>query len=505
MKQQPMNVLFIMSDQHRHDLLSCLGHPIVQTPNLDRLAARSAVFNNAYCPEPLCIPSRVSCFTGRFPHNTGAIRNKTGEYITLGDHSFIEDFRNAGYRTGLAGKNHAFAEDYIHQWFDYDLEYHHTGRISPGGDQYDHDYVAFLKHDYRSHMGLRWNKPLPFEPEHLPAHRTALAANEFISQTAGEPFFLLASFADPHFPHVASEPYYSMYDTEHISLTEAVEIDWDKMPFTFFFALQLVTGVGSADYTEAQIKRLLATYYAQISYIDHSIGMILNLLEEQGLTENTIIVYCSDHGDYAGRYGVLEKMTLHECLVRIPLMIHLPGMNESISKDAQVYNMDVLPTVMEYLGLKARSVDARSFLSVLLDGKDDHREEIYTEGGYTGYYANGIPQDDAGREFAQIRENIALDWDRYIDDFHAFRREGEAGSGGHNSWSKNLLLRGDVQIRPIAIKRGHWKYYFIPGDTDALFDLKADPMETQNLCLHPNHQEKRFELRQRVLDWAGKK
>ena len=133
-----------MSDQHRHDALSYLGHPVVKTPNLDRLAERSVLFNNAYCPEALCIPSRVSCFTGLFPHHSGAIKNHArNEYIDTGDASLIEDFKSAGYRTGLAGKNHAFTDEYFDRFFDSRVEYGHAGRMSDGGDEFDKAYNEF--------------------------------------------------------------------------------------------------------------------------------------------------------------------------------------------------------------------------------------------------------------------------------------------------------------------------------------------------------------------------
>ena len=489
-QNQRKNILFIMVDQQRHDTLSCLGHPVVQTPNLDAFARESSLFTNNHCVSPLCIPSRVSLFSGQYPHKTGAMMNLQTDFIDVTGTTLLEILHENGYRIGLAGKNHVFTDAYLDRWFAYREEYEHKGKIYGELTEADQNYVRYME-DGRRVTGLV-EGPVPFKPEECPTYRTAEDGIRFLDEYSQEPFFLFLSFADPHFPHVSPEPYYSMYPPEALPDLEATDIDWSSQPFINFAAFHLGQGVGAADYTTQERKRVLATYYGQITFIDSVLSMVFDQLKELGLMENTVIVYTSDHGDYGGRYGYMGKFTLHDILLRVPLIIRIPDINQGARKHAQVSFIDILPTLLDYLEFEIPAdVQGKSFLPVLTGGPDIHRTEIYAEGGYPVV----PPPDDLTRELDGIRERMEQNWSKHLEEFHAFRRRGEGG--GDYAWPKHILKRG----RKATVKRDNWKYTYLVDDKEQLYDLRSDPFEMKNLAYHPACARTKERLKNKLFDW----
>lgn len=484
------NVLLIMSDQQRYDTLSCLGHPMVKTPNLDALASQSMLFTESYCVEPLCIPSRNSLFTGQYPHRTGAVMNvgKT-DLIHSGRSSLLETFKAGGYKLGLSGKNHCFTDEYAAHWFDFVEEYDHGGKKNGSITQVDKDVRKYIME--RRVPGLL-EGPMPFAEADCPTHRIAEDGLRFIEQYRDDPFFLFLSFPDPHFPHIVCEPYYSMYRPEEAAL-EGTDVDWSGLPFTDFVCMQ-TNGIGTADYTEEQRKRILATYYGQISFVDKAVGVVLEKIRALGLEDDTIVVYCSDHGDFGGRYGVMEKGTLHDILLRIPTLVRIPGWSRNGTTRAQISNIDILPTLMEYLQLEPGAgarMQGMSFLSVLGGEKEDHRTEIYAEGGYPKFPE---PDDDV-MAFDEIRGKLEMNWEEHLEQFHALRKSKE--NSGHYAWVKKVYKRG----RKATVKIDNWRYAYTVGDKEQLYNLNTDPCETRNLAYQPEYADRKERLKQKLMDW----
>jgi choline-sulfatase len=378
---QPLNVIVIKSDEYRADLLGCLGHPVIRTPNLDALAASGTLFENAFCCSPLCVPSRTGFFMGQYVHRTRSTFFAPDDYIRRNRWSFVNSFREAGYVIGLAGKNDAFHDDYLEEYFDYREEYPHHGkthgRITPRDIAvrnwlHDEKRPGFWFYDGRLMEGLI-EGAMPFPREDCMTWRNAEDSCRFIDRNSDAPFFLHVSFPDPHWPNVAPEPYYSMYDPDSLTI-ECGDIDWSSHPFAHYVQSQ---SCGFDRYTTDERKRMLATYYGQITFIDDAIGEIMGKLEERGLADRTLVVFAADHGCFAGRYGLSGKTkAFYDALLRIPLIMRIPGL-KTPRVTADVSNIDVMPTIADHLGLPSSpDVQGVSLLPLLRGVSGSVRDAI---------------------------------------------------------------------------------------------------------------------------------
>ena len=510
------NIILIMTDQQRHDTFSGFGHPVVQSPTLDAFAREATQFTNCHCTEPLCVPSRISIFRGQYPHRTGAIMNRQAEYIHGGQNCLLDLLKENGYRIGLAGKNHAFTDDYFANTFDCREEYEHAGKTHGDITASDREVTDFLM-DGRRVMGLI-DDLFPFPPEVCPTYRTVEDGLRFVEQSRSQPFFLFLSFGDPHFPHLVPEPYSSMVSADELPDLEATNVDWSKLPFTNFLYSQ-TWGIGATGYTTHDVKRVLATYYGQISYVDAVLEKFFDQLKSWDLMQETIIVYMSDHGEFGGRYGLMGKIGLYDVLMRVPLMMQGPGLAAGRQEHGLVSTIDIFPTLLDLLdlnisGQSAESSDdtwwvgvdggplgtethpgiqGRSFRKLLEQQASEHRREVFAEGGYFA----AAPLDDLSRKILEVYRAMDHDWDAHVDQFDALRAQGE--ESGNYRWSKRLFKQ---KSRRVAVKRDGWKYEYTGGDKDQLYDLNKDPLETTNLATDPQYADVRLEMLRKCLEWA---
>ena len=475
-----MNVILIKTDQQRFDTLSCMGNQEIRTPNIDRLARRGTLFRNAFCCTPICVPSRVSFFTGQYVHRTQCTSNAPEHHIKPGDWSFLEALRESDYALGLAGKNHAFQDSYLEQHFSYREEYGHWGKTHGDLTEADKAVSRWLRSkdgpgkrlpDGRLMEGLV-DTPLPFDAAECPTWRIAQDAIRFVDQTGNRPFFLHCSFPDPHFPNTVCEPYYSMYPPENLEL-ENPDMDWSGRPFAHFVQSQ---SSGFDTYTEDERKKILSAYYGQIHFIDEAVGALIDAVEERGLSEKTIFVFTSDHGDFAGRYGLIGKTKgFHEALIRIPLVIAIPNEKQVSESHAEISNIDVMPTLAEVLGLKQPdSVQGRSFLRVIRGEANTHRRAIFAEVGEPRPPPPLIP----------------------IDEFSAYNCRRQEDDGVF--WFIEYTTRG----RAAMIRKDGWKYCYYTGDQEELYHVEDDPAELTNLASVDEHAEMRDNLKSALLEWA---
>ena len=475
-----MNIIVIKTDEQRFDTLGCMGNPFIRTPNIDRLATQGAVCDNAFCVSPLCVPSRVSFFTGQYVHRTGCTSNAHAKHIGIDQWSFIETLKDNGYAIGLAGKNHAFKDAYFDRFFDYREEYGHWGKTH--GEIRDTDReVRDYRHDekrpgYNTKSGMLMEGliegPEPFPEEQCMNWRIAEDSARFVEQHQNRPFFLHMSFPDPHWPNLACEPYHSMYDPMQMPL-DGLEIDWDSHPFAHYVQSQS-SGFDAYNYTER--AKILAIYYGQITAIDRAVGMLLDKLEELQLTDETIVVFTSDHGDLAGRFALISKTkAFYEPLIRIPLILRIPERAQQGQRiAAQISNIDVMPTIMDALGVCGTdAVQGRSFLPVLDGHTDTHRTEIFAEVGSPNPPPPPVPKAD----------------------YPAYNRKRCEKDGVF--WFTDYTTNG----RTAMVRRNNWKYCYYTGDTEELYDLGTDPIELHNLAGRPEHAGKQAELKDRLMDW----
>ncbi|MDE2816890.1 MAG: sulfatase-like hydrolase/transferase [Chloroflexota bacterium] len=367
-KRQP-NVLIIMTDQMRWDLLSCAGHPICQTPVLDGLAERGVRFANFYTAAPICTPARYSIFNGRHVHVHDGWWN--GLPTRDGEVFLPSIMQHYGYATAIAGKLHFDSKEHAFGFDDF-----RTFRSE--GPTPERGYEAYLKNKYGELNRDRIEDgtcPWPDDPhgrgvglfadppEDLDTPwitRQTLEALDLLEQS-GKPWFLFASYHDPHSPFVEPEPYYSMYDRESITLP-------DIPPETGALrrdarGTQEVNHL--IDDTE-MLREITAIYYAATTHVDHDIGIVLAELDRRGLTENTIIIFMSDHGDMMGDHGRMYKQVMYEGASHVPLIVQtpehvFPALTPGRVVDEVTGHVDILPTVLDLCGLPVpQGVQGRS-------------------------------------------------------------------------------------------------------------------------------------------------
>lgn len=483
-QQKKKNIILITVDEWRWDHFGFAGHSHVKTPNIDALAQSGFVFNEAHCVSPICVPSRVSMFTGQYVNTNGSVFFRRQDHVNLTRGSdFIEELHRDGYALGIAGKNHAFSDDYFEKYFCYREEYGHWGKEYGHLTEGDRHVIEFRNNEFRPYFLARAegetrllegliDEAEPFPEEWCMNHRIADDAISYLELKKNEPFFLYYSFPDPHWPTVVCEPYHSMVDSTSIHEVECMDIDWERHPFAHYVQSKVN---GFENYTVEERQRMVAIYFGMIHAIDKSVGRLLDRLDELGLTEDTIVVFTADHGNFAGRYGLVGKTKgFCDALVKIPLIVKSSDLPAGRS-DALVSNIDIFPTLFELLGMPLpRSSQGESLLGLIRGERDEHRQEVFAE--------LGMPGDPP----SPVRNTL---------DFEEFRDECELKLGAR--WFLNYTVKG----RCAMIKTKKWKYCFYVGDMEELYDLQNDPLEVHNLCEDEKHKTTLLDLKNRLLSW----
>lgn len=378
MKTQP-NILWICTDQQRHDTVAALGNAHIRTPALDRLCDLGVAFTQAYCQAPVCTPSRASFMTGRYPSTTHVFRNDAGPYPS-GEVPVASKFRKAGYRTGLVGKLHLSNAKWKERRPD-DDGYEEFYRSQSGGrrPEHDHDdYARWLVQQGTTAAKLR-ESCAPILGDGFPAalhqnHWMGETAIDFLTRHRDEPWFLSLHPYDPHHPLDPAPEFHRRYD--HTTLPHARfaphELDYQKKYAQLDQQRPIpISPTGECDHPGGpndhpfirehpvyevplpyDSRKVKAAYYAQIEHVDHEVGRILDALERTGQLEDTIVIFHSDHGEHLGDHGLLYKgCRFYESLVHVPLIVawprHIPGDRRC---DDLVELVDLVPTLMELLG-----------------------------------------------------------------------------------------------------------------------------------------------------------
>lgn len=456
------NVLFIMSDQHNAKVLGHKNHPDVRTPHLDRLASEGVRFDNAIAQNPICTPSRMCFLSGQYCHNHGYYGlsgpNPGGLPTILGH------FRRAGYRTAAIGKIHC--PEY---WVEDDSDYFRetTPAWSVGGAP---EYTRYLQekgvlHErddfrYPEQPSGTWGnfdgRASRLKYEDSAEGWTVRETVGFMARTVaeGKPFIAHCSFVHPHSNYAPSEPFWSMYDESKLTLPPNVDYDMTlKPPNLRRLAEQNRTGewtLFAPRAHEAGRLRKLHGYLGCVSQVDHAVGELLAWLRENGLEENTIVIYTSDHGDYACEHDIMEKAPGigSDAITRIPYIWCWPGHFQAGHVATEIVESVDLPTTLCALaGLDPLQTGDGKDLSHLLRGE---RGEVHKIGV---------------TEFA---------------------------------WSK-------------SVRKGRYRYvYYAPemfsedypdGNFGELYDLESDPWEMRNLYFQPEYAPVIQEMKNDLLGW----
>ncbi len=449
MNKRP-NILFLFSDQHRADTMGCAGHPVVRTPNLDRLAAGGTRFERAYAAAPICGPCRSAMLTGRTVANCGALTH--GHlHRDMGLPTMGTLFRDAGYATGAFGKVHAAGEN-----DDRDLGFDERAlRIyTPMKNDYQHtiglekfwQYCSYLpqykphpdakrRHDYNLN-----NEPIQLEEELILDHMTADRSIAFLKKHRDEPFFLWVGLEKPHNEMYAPKRFHDLYDPARMELPQNRNFDRSRLPDTIRDNPSFPIADGL---TDDQMRHATAAYLANVSYMDEQVGRVLDALDELGLSDNTLVVYATDHGENLFSHQMVQKLCFFEEAVRVPLILRIPGVTGAgTTRTPFASLLDLLPTFCEACGITPPDgLDGKSLLPAITDNAH-LRDEVFSE-----FYEYGVAE------------------------------------------------------RMIRTER--WKYVHSHGDLHQLYDLEHDPHENVNLIDDPAYADICRELDERLCrDWA---
>ena len=406
------NVIMILCDELRADMLGCMGNEQVKTPHLDDLSKDCVVFEQAYCNSPMCVPSRVSIATGRYAHSHGALDNMLSPLDD--EKSFYKTLQDKGYHTFNHGKWHCNINP---------LKFGMDSHTGGGTDQNDiekkvtcfgiTDRELRKKTDYGRNNG---EVPLIIygtRPSHKDDTLDSLVTANYLSDLdalteSGEirkqPIFARLSIMDPHTPYIPAEPYASMYKPEDIDLPVSFDEDLTGKPVLQKYFMK---ARGFDQVTEEEYRKSKASYQGLVTPVDDRVGKVIKSLKDKDLYDESLLIFIADHGSMMGEHGFIEKWGyMYDQVVRIPLMIKLPEsmMTQDMKGkhlDSFVESVDILPTVMEVLGIEqtieeAERVQGRSLLPYMTGQVDKHKDKVFSQ-----YYCGSLQNKSA----LMVRDN----------------------------------------------------------------------------------------------------
>ncbi|MBW1709189.1 MAG: sulfatase-like hydrolase/transferase [Deltaproteobacteria bacterium] len=387
------NIIYIFSDQHRGDTLGSVGHPVIQTPNLDKLASEGVNFTRCSTSSPLCMPARASMMSGQYVCQHGVWNNDL-EADPDGP-SHVRNIRDAGYHTALIGKTHLWIhgaantgihtkekEEVIKRWGFEDI-HELTGPIA--SMRTDSPYTDYLEEKglletHRQYMLDYWKGwasgeakpweelPSPLSKEdHLDGY-TGRKAVEWINGYEGDkPFYLQVLFPGPHDPFDSLAEHRAMYKPEDMPVGI---MDWPKEPLPPYVNMVL-NWSGLKGMTPEQKQILRTFYYAKITLIDEYIGLIVKALEEKNMLDNTWIIYNSDHGEMLGDHMMSHKIVFYDGALNIPCVFRPPKGVESWQSEALTDHLDITASLIDIAGARPlEESDGQSLIPKIQEGPD---------------------------------------------------------------------------------------------------------------------------------------
>ncbi len=364
-----MNLLFIFSDQQHRDALGCMNNPNLITPNIDRLAAGGVLFRRCYSSNPVCGPFRGCLFTGQYTSHSGVTGN--GAPLPQGTTTFADALNAAGYQTSYVGKWHLGGNGNC----PIPIELRGGFQRFKGYQCYNgfYDDVCFYDENDVEH---RYDK-------HREEAATDLAVHELETMAAkNQPFALMVSYQAPHYPVQPAPEFEAMYrDRELVRRPNCTDIN-PHTPTVSPRSPRPVELDPNFQRYGNNLDEYLRLYNAMCTQVDDCVGRLLATVERLGKTDDTLVIYTSDHGDMQGSHGLKNKNDPHEESAGIPLVVRVPGVAGGRITDALVSGIDFMPTCLEILGAPpVAGVDGKSFAPLLRGEADRAGDELFVENG----------------------------------------------------------------------------------------------------------------------------
>lgn len=452
------NFIFFMPDELRADAVHHIDGRGVRTPHTDAFAEQGTTFTQCFVQNPVCSPSRVSFMTGWYPHTRG---HRTLTHLLRPEEpNLLKYLKSAGYHVEWHGKNDLLAGES----FADSVSFRSTDRglLSWSGNPFPPDH----RHHKSFYFASRGEGPLE-DFDATQVHN----AMRFLRSQPKQPFFLYLPLIHPHPPYTVEEPYFSMYDRNEVPAPLPAKLD-DKP----HFMREIHRSYGLDRLSEADFREIVATYWGMTTRIDDLFGELMEALDSSPLRDSTVAIFASDHGDYVGDYGLTEKWAtgLQDCLLRIPLVIRVPGVAGGRRVTALAEQIDLFPTIMELAGIEPQHTHfGRSLLPLVRGETDGHRDAVFAEGGH-------LPSE------SHTAEPI-LPKDGPVAIYHEKTR---IQNEDHTTIAKATMVRTD-----------RWKYVARLAGREELYDLESDPGELVNRIDDGGLRHVVSELRDRLLDW----
>jgi len=455
----PPNFVFFQPDEMRAESLACYGHPLVETPNYDRVAAEGVRFDQCHVQNAQCVPSRTSMVTGLYPHCAGHRSN--WNLVRPHEPHLFKYLHEAGYDIRWYGKNDMLARGSMSCVSEcYEPKGVERKNRHKLGDE------AFYGFDFEA---------LDCDREEIGDYIKVKAGIEYLKnrREGDSPFFLFLPLLQPHPSYTTHRDFYGMYDPDDIP--DLRPADLQKKP-DFHRLIRKYRGLDQLP--EEFFRRMNAVYLGMISFTDWLLGELMAVMEEKGLFENTVLLVSSDHGDWAGDFGLVEKWPsdYSDPITRVPLIVKAPGNKAGHVVEGPVEMFDLMASVMEMAGLETEHTHfAKSFVPQLGGEAEDKERLVFAEGGY-----------DASEPHAFEGQ---WDWSNPPVDGIYFPK-GRQQQEVRESVCRATMVRS---LDHKLIRR--------TAGQDELYDLKNDPRELVNLIDDPDAQGTRADLERSMLDW----
>ena len=463
MSKRP-NIIIINPDEMRWDTMGHMGNPAASTPRLDQFASEEAVsFDHAYCQNPVCVPSRCSFFTGLYPHVNGY---RTMHYLIHdGKDTMFAELRRNGYKVWMNTRNDFIAGDV------------------PG--EFATQFDELQTPDRSGYVKTKIIEEFPYSHYAGVAEKITqndmndtLAACERIKaqKDSDEPLCLFIGWLNPHVPYVTDQEHYDRIDPAKIP----PRVQYSETTGKSAMIQKLREFADLGEFPEELWKEVQRVYLAQCAYVDDMFGMIIDALKEAGIYDNTAVFFLSDHGDFAGDFGLPEKAqnSFEDVLTRVPLLVKPP---KSDAVDAGITSslaelVDFYATVMDYAGVAPEHDQFGVSLRPVIENRTTpNRKYVFSEGGRRAC-------------------------EKQADEFHKYGDQGPAKTSDY--WAKMNAEADDfAHEKGTMIFDGKYKYVLRLSGTDEFYDLEKDPREMHNEINNEAYAADILRLKLEMLHW----